>query len=114
MSTTRWFFLPNQQTINKNYIHHPEKKTKWRSIGKETLIDFSFRICVDFQKKKLQEFTLVVRKERISFMWLEGMEVRRFPFCTIKKKQHAIHSVRQGVFIEYLAANEIIDQYRYA
>ena len=45
-------------------------------------------------------------------MWLEGMEVRRFPFCTIKK--HTIHSVRQGVFIEYLVANEIIDQYRYA
>ena len=45
-------------------------------------------------------------------MWLEGMQVRRIPFCTIKK--HTIYAVQQMCFIEYLVANEIIDQYRYA
>ena len=60
---------------------------------------------------KMQEFYGVVRMERIFFMLYKGMRVRRFPFCT-NKKQHAIHSVQQCVFIEYLVANEIIDQYR--
>ena len=64
MSSTRWFFLRNKQTINKKNIRHPEKKTKWRSIGKETLTDFSFRIGVDFPKKKMQKFTHVVRMEK--------------------------------------------------
>ena len=45
-------------------------------------------------------------------MWLEGMEVMRFPFVPLKN--HTIYAVQQGVFIEYLVANEIIDQYRYA
>ena len=35
--------------------------------------------------KKMQEFTHVVRMERIFFMWLKGMRVRRLSFCTIKK-----------------------------
>ena len=46
-------------------------------------------------------------------MWLKGMQVRRLSFCTIKK-QHAIHFTSTRCFIEYLVANEIIDQYRYA
>ena len=71
MSTTRWFFLRNQQTINKKNIRHPEKKTKWRSIGKETLTDFSFRIGVDFQKK-MHEFTHVVRWE--GFLYVAGRD----------------------------------------
>ena len=64
-------------------------------------------------KKKMQKFYHVVRMERISFMWLKGMHVRRFPFCTIKKTtRNTFTSTR--CFIEYLVANEIIDQYRYA
>ena len=111
MSTTRWCFLPIKQTIIKKNVRHPEKKTKWRSIGKETLTDFSFRICVDFQKK-MHEFTHVVRMERISFMWHKGMQVLKIPFIPLKNTHNTFSSTR--CFIEYLVANEIIDQYRYA
>ena len=45
-------------------------------------------------------------------MWLKGMQVRRFPFVPLKKT-HNTFSSTMG-FIEYLVANEIIDQYRYA
>ena len=72
MSTTRRFFLRNKQTIiKKKNVHHPENKTKWRSIGKETSTDFSFRICVDFFKK-MQEFTHVVRWE--GFLYVAGRD----------------------------------------
>ena len=47
-------------------------------------------------------------------MWLKGMEVRRLSFVPLKKKTHTIHAVQEMSFIEYLVANEIIDQYRYA
>ena len=45
-------------------------------------------------KKKMQEFTHVVRMERIFFMCLEGMQVRRFPFCTIKKTHNICSSTK--------------------
>ena len=109
--TTRSCILPNKQTIIKKNIRIPEKKTKWRSIRKGTSTDFSFRICVDFFKK-MQEFYHVVRME--GFLYVAGRDVGdKVPVCTIKKKTHNTFSSTR-CFIEYLVANEIIDQYRYA
>ena len=42
-------------------------------------------------------------------MLLQGMEVMRFPFVPLKNTYNTLSSTR--CFIEYLAANEIIDQY---
>ena len=41
-STTRWFFLPNKQTIIKKNVRHAEKKTKWQSIGERDIDRFLF------------------------------------------------------------------------
>ena len=89
MSSTRSCFLTNKQTIIKKNIRHPEKKTKWRSIGKETSTDFSFRICVDFQKNAKvlscsangKDFFYVAQRHA-------GVED---PVYTIKKHTHTIH-----------------------
>ena len=45
-------------------------------------------------------------------MCLQWMEVMRFPFVPLKKTHNTFSSTMY--FIEYLVANEIIDQYRYA
>ena len=104
-----FFFRTSKQSL-KNCTQMQRKKQNGGRSGKEGRPISLLESALIF--KKMQEFTHVVRMERIFFMWLKGMRVRRFPFCTIKK--HTIHSVQQGVFIEYLVANEIIDQYRYA
>ena len=72
-----------------------EKKTKWRSIRKGTSTDFSFRICVEFQK--MQKFTHVVRWE--GFLYVAERDAgEEVVVCTIKKHTQYI-SLRQGVLL---------------
>ena len=65
-------------------------------------------------KKKMQKFYHVVRMERISFMWHKGMQVLKIPFIPLKNTHTHNTFTSTRCFIEYLVANEIIDQYRYA
>ena len=58
MSSTRWFFLRNKQTIIKKK-YTPSREEDKMAVDRERDIDrFLFRIGVDFQK--MYEFTLVV------------------------------------------------------
>ena len=60
----------------------------------------------------MQKFTHVVRMEK-DFLYVSGRHAgEEDVVCTIKKTHITFSSTR--CFIEYLVANEIIDQYRYA
>ena len=68
--------FPSQQANNhlkKKLYANDEKKTKWRSIGKETLTDFSFRICVDFPKKNARVYSCSENGK--DFLYVVGRKV---------------------------------------
>ena len=89
-----FFFATSKRSLKKN-VRIPEKKTKWRSIGKETSTDFSFKICVDFQKNARVYSCSENGKD---FLYVVGRDVGdEVPVCTIKK--HTIYPVRQWVLL---------------
>ena len=55
VSTARSCFLPNNQTIIKKIVRHPEKKTKWRLKGKRgrRWLSFFFGMQNDFLRVAL-------------------------------------------------------------
>ena len=71
VSTTRSCILPNKQTIIKKIYAIPRRKQNGGRSGKRHRPISLLESVLIF--KKMQEFTHVVRMERIFFMCLEGM-----------------------------------------
>ena len=104
-------FFSSQQANNhlKKIYAIPRRKQNGGRSGKKrrpiSLLGFALI-------SKMQKFYHVVRMERI-FFYVAGRDVSdEVPVCTIKKTHNICSSTM--CFIEYLVANEIIDQYRYA
>ena len=70
MSTTRWFFLRNKQTINKKKIYAiPRRKQNGGRSGKRHRPISLLESALIFQK--MQKFTHVVRMEK-DFLYVSG------------------------------------------
>ena len=70
MSTTRWFFLRNKQTIiKKKCMHSLEEKQNGGRSGKRHRPISLLESALNF--KKMQKFTHVVRMEK-DFLYVSG------------------------------------------